>query len=99
MKKVAVILFGLLVLSCNGSNKTEYPTDDFQHHDSEDSLELEISEIEDFCADFSRSPMPPDVAAEWDSMNARGGYLLVRGSERDLDTMVNHIHIIFTTKP
>ena len=35
----------------------------------------------------------------WDDANANGGYLLIRGSERHLDTIVNHVHILFITDP
>ena len=37
--------------------------------------------------------------AHFDSMNAEGGFLLIREAERHLDTIVNHLHIIFIPEP
>ena len=40
-----------------------------------------------------------EAAAEWDSMNANGGYLPIRGAERYLDTIINHYHVVFIPEP
>ena len=55
--------------------------------------------ISETCNDFAYMTYTPEEAAHWDSMNADGGYLLIRGAERVLDTIVNHIHIVFITEP
>ena len=57
------------------------------------------SVIEDVCKDFSQDVLTSEEITHWDSMNAEGGYLLIRGAERNLDTTVNHLHLIFTTEP
>lgn len=43
------------------------------------------------------TPMSKEEAARFDSLNKEGGYLLIRGSNRYLDTTVNHIHYICIT--
>lgn len=42
--------------------------------------------------------MSKEEAAMSDSLNKEGGYLLIRGSNRYLDTIVNHIHYICITE-
>lgn len=57
------------------------------------------SVIERMCHEFASDTLTPEEAAHWDSMNTtQGGYLLIRGAERNLDTIVNHVHLIFTTE-
>ena len=56
------------------------------------------SVIERMCHVFASDTFTPEEAVHWDSMNAEGGYLLLRGAERNLDTIVNHVHLIFTTE-
>ena len=51
------------------------------------------------CRDAMRDTFTAEEAAHWDSMNARGAGLLIRGAERNLDTIVNHYHFIFITEP
>lgn len=54
--------------------------------------------IEDVIKSYAADILTPEEAAHWDSMNAEGGYMLVRGAERYLDTVVNHLHFIFITE-
>ncbi len=56
------------------------------------------SVIDDTIEWLSSGAFTEEEAARWDSMNAEGGYLLIRGSERNLDTIVNHTHVIFITE-
>ena len=42
--------------------------------------------------------MSKEEAAMFDSLNREGSYLLIRGSNRYLDTIVNHIHYICITE-
>ena len=44
------------------------------------------------------TPMSKEEAARFDSLNKEGNYLLIRGSNRYLDTIVNHIHYICITE-
>ena len=39
-----------------------------------------------------------EINKELDSLNAHGEYLLIRGAERDYDTIIDHIHYIYTTE-
>ena len=55
--------------------------------------------IDEVCKDFSSDILTPEEIIHWDSLNANGGHLLVRDAERNLDTTVNHVHIIFITEP
>ena len=54
--------------------------------------------IEETCRGYASLYFSPEEAAHMDSMNEDGGYLLVRGAERYLDTIVNHVHLIFVTE-
>lgn len=54
--------------------------------------------IERMCQDAADDILTQEEIAYWDSMNAtEGGYLLIRGAERKLDTIVNHLHLKFIT--
>jgi hypothetical protein len=56
------------------------------------------SVIERVCNDAASDSLSLEEIAKWDSLNSKGEYLLVRGAERNLDTVVNHLHLIFTTE-
>ena len=55
--------------------------------------------IEYMCKDAADDELTDGEIKHWDEMNEDGGYLLVRGAERELDTIVNHMHFIFITEP
>lgn len=56
--------------------------------------------IKEVCDEVNTWEMSPEVAAHFDSMNAvnYGGGYFIRGAERNLDTIVNHVKIVFMTK-
>lgn len=54
--------------------------------------------IEETCWDLENDYYTPEEAAEMDSMNKTGGFLLIRGAERYLDTIVNHTRVVFITQ-
>lgn len=54
--------------------------------------------IEQACKEVSSDTLKPEEIMYWDSLNAEGEYLFIRGAERNLDTIVNHTHLIFTTE-
>jgi hypothetical protein len=92
MKKLVVILIlSISMIGCSG-NKTS-------QSNTEDSVTVSEPVIEKMCKEFSKDKLTPEEIAKWDSMNADGGYLLIRGAERNLDTVVNHIRLIFITEP
>ena len=100
MKKIIPIIALLLLMlaSCQQSGKVSRQGDL-----SADSVDVvadsdTMSVIESICESFNDT-LTPEEAARWDSMNANGGGLLIRGAERNLDTIVNHTHIIFITDP
>lgn len=39
-----------------------------------------------------------ELNEELDSLTAQGEYILVRGSDRNYDTIINHVHYIYTTE-
>ena len=43
-------------------------------------------------------PTSKEQAARFDSMNNNGGYILYRGCNRYLDTIVDHVHYICITE-
>ena len=42
-------------------------------------------------------PLTEEEIAHWDSINELGDGVLIRGSERDLDTIINHLRYWFVT--
>ena len=54
--------------------------------------------IEETCKLFEEIQYTPEEAAHWDSLNAEGQHLIIRGAERELDTTVNHTRIVFITE-
>ena len=86
MKKLLYILLEMfLMVGCANLSDKE-PT-------------LEKSVIEQVVKTFASDELTPEEIKWWDDANANGGYLLIRGSERHLDTIVNHVHILFITDP
>ena len=83
--KMKRILIFLLVVLITGCTKSTSP----QYKDDVDSI------IEYFASDS----LTIEEAAEWDSMNADGGFLQIRDASRYLDTIVNHRHIVFIPEP
>ena len=55
--------------------------------------------IDYMCKDASEDVLTPEEIEWWDERNAEGGTLIVRGAERELDTIVNHSHMKFITDP
>lgn len=86
MKKLVALIPILIMVGCHKNAPTI----------SLDSANNTI--IEDVIKSYADDILTPEEAAHWDSMNAEGGYMLVRGAERYLDTVVNHLHIIFITE-
>lgn len=84
MKKGVYILAIIIFAGCSVS--TEQKTVD------QDSV------IERMCRDAESDSLSYEEIAKRDSLNNIGGYLPVRGAERNLDTIVNHLHFIFTTE-
>ena len=92
MKKLVLTLMLISsIIGCSG-NKTS-------QNNIEDSISIPEPVIEKMCKEFSEDVFTPEERAKWDSMNNDGGYLLIRGAERNLDTIVNHIRLIFVTEP
>ena len=92
MKKLLITI--PLYIACGGG-----PTQRVQSNKTNDSIQVKRSVVESMCRDAMRDTFTAEEAAHWDSMNAEGGYLLIRGAERNLDTIVNHYHFKFITEP
>ena len=84
MKKLVILLTILMLVGCIQKTQTNNKAND--------------SVIEAVIKSYAYDSLSPEEAAHWDSMNADGGYMLVRGAERHLDTIVNHLHIISITE-
>ena len=67
--------------------------------DMEVSSQVREPVIEEMCRDAADDVLTPEEIEWWDSMNASGATLIVRGAERELDTTVNHMHYKFITDP
>ena len=105
MKKILVlILLTTTLLGCKKQQSSQ--TVSMTNEEQQDTIVIDPyvpldgeSTIDYMCRIESNVQLTLEEAAHWDSLNSDGGYLLVRGAERDLDTIVNHIRMIFTTEP
>ena len=95
MKRILILLIAIAsIVGCTKQSAHEAPASDM-----EVSSQVHEPVIEEMCRDAADDVLTPEEIAHWDSMNANGGRLLIRGAERNLDTIVNHLHIVFTTEP
>ena len=100
MKKIIPLLAIILLamVSCHRQKssvtKDGLVNDTIQSFLDEDNAPIKIEEV---CKDAEKDILTPEEAAHWDSMNAEGGHMLIRNAERNLDTIVNHLHMVFTT--
>ena len=80
-------------------NRQEQRGFDSQFH-SIDSIDISdtLSVIGKAIEVFGSDSLTSEERAYWDSMNNNGGYMLIRGAERNLDTIINYVHLIFTTE-
>lgn len=84
MKKGVYIFLTVMLAGCSASTRQKVTEQD--------------PVIERMCRDAASDSLSHEEKAKWDSLNNKGEYLLVRGAERNLDTIVNHLHLIFTTE-
>ena len=84
MKEGVYILLIVILAGCSASTREKMTEQD--------------SVIERMYRDAASDSLSYEEEAKWDSLNNKGEYLLVRGAERNLDTIVNHMHFIFTTE-
>jgi hypothetical protein len=99
MRRIAsyILVLILVIGVCCCNNRADNKSTDGVEKDSVEKDTL--STIEFMCRDAMHDTLTEEEAAHWDSMNANGGFLLIRGAERNLDTIVNHYHFVFTTEP
>lgn len=92
MKKILLIIgMMLLLFSCNRGYRSNRSY-------SEDSIEVDSVDT-DTSGSISLYHTPEEINRFRDSMNAIGaGYVLERGADRNYDTIINHIHFIYTTE-
>ena len=89
MKSITIIISILFVAGCAG--RVEHKTVCLGPQDS-------ISTIEFMCKEAEEEKLSQEQIEWFDEMNEEGGYMLVRGAERNLDTIVNHLHMVFITE-
>lgn len=89
MKSIVTIISMLFMAGCVG--RVEHKT---VCSDPQDS----ISTIEFMCKETEEEKLSQEQIEWFDEMNEEGGYMLVRGAERNLDTIVNHLHMVFITE-
>ena len=91
MKKLVILLTILMLVGCGYDFKVKYTPsykDDPIRKQIEENNPIEKVEYRTL----------EDINRELDSLTAEGEYCLVRGAERNLDTIIDHIHYIFTTE-
>lgn len=88
MKKILLIIgMMLLLFSCNRGYRSNSSY-------SEDSVEVDSVDT-----DTSGSiSLYYDVYKRLDSLTAQGEYILQRGADRNYDTIIDHVHYIYTTE-
>lgn len=81
----------LLLFSCNRGYRSS-------GKQSEDSISKDSVDT-DTSGSISLYHTPEETKRFLDSMNATGGgYVLERGADRNYDTIIDHIHYIYTTE-
>lgn len=108
MRKIFYFIAALLFISIVGcelkrNNETIFKVEvekiNREHSDSLTKVYIdEISKMDIAERLKDTTLMSKEEAAMFDSLNKEGGYLLIRGSNRYLDTIVNHIHYICITE-
>lgn len=89
MKKILLIIGLMLLVGCYSGNRSHSS----DRGNSEDSVDTDTS------GSISLYYTPEEINRFRDSMNAIGaGYVLERGADRNYDTIINHIHFIYTTE-
>ena len=66
---------------------------------SKQNQEQQESVIDLMCHTVEDDVLTPEEIEYLDSVNAEGTGLIIRGAERNLDTIVNHTHLVFITEP
>lgn len=95
MKKILWII-PLIIVGCSSQTKKEVPLKDT----SEDSNLYEGDVIFRDCKDkgITYQEYMQQIDKSLDSMTKNGEYILVRGSNRNYDTIIDHIRYKYVTK-
>ena len=90
MRKILLIIGLVLLVGCYSGNRS-YSSDRSNSEDSisEDSVDTDTS---------GSISLYYDVYKRLDSLTAQGEYILQRGADRNYDTIIDHVHYIFTTE-
>ena len=92
MKQIILIAVLFLLIGCNNTKKQIFQSETSVINNTDT---VTIQEIVDWC---NSTEWTAEEAQHMDSLNKEGQGLPVKCAERDLDTIINHYHIIFTTK-
>lgn len=96
MKKIIPITIVILILGFVLSHESEWKTG--KESKTQDTLDYDrVTTIQEIVEWAEQTQWSEEEAERLDSMNALGHSYLVRGSERNLDTIVNHLQITYTT--
>lgn len=88
MKKLLLLFTILIIVGCTSEPKVKY-SPSFK----DDPVNKSFKSWDRF-----ENMSMEELDRELDSLNAKGEYCLVRGADRDLDTVIDHVHYIFTTE-
>lgn len=90
MRKILFVVGLSVLIGCHSGNRSYRGDRGY----SEDSINVDSVDT-----DTSGSiSLYYDVYKRLDSLTAQGEYILQRGAERNYDTIIDHVHYIYTTE-
>ncbi|MBP3765140.1 MAG: hypothetical protein J6H19_05090 [Bacteroidaceae bacterium] len=95
--KLLLVVITLLLIGC-GEKKEKVETKNFSEivpDTIECSTNYKVTTIQEIVDWANNQDWTDEEATHFDNMNEKYS-LLIRGSERELDTIVNHYHFYFT---
>lgn len=93
MKKILIIFLILFSFGCTNNKYKVVYSPSFK----DDPVKLEIAR-KDSMEHPEKYLSTEDLEKRLDSMTAQGEYILVRGSKRNYDTIIDHVRYIYTTE-
>ena len=91
MRKILFIVGLSVLVGCHSGNRS-YRGDSGYSKDSVSVDSVDTSES------ISLYYTLDDMNRQLDSLNAQGEYILQRGADRNYDTIIDHVHYIYTTE-
>lgn len=93
MRKILFIVGLSVLVGCHSGNRSYRGDSGY----SKDSVNVDSVDT-DTSGSISLYYTLDDINRHLDSLNAKGEYILQRGADRNYDTIIDHVHYIYTTE-